>query len=386
MIKVLHITPSFYPALAWGGPIFSTKAICDAATADRGITLRVLTTDALGPNSTERLAETGREVEFAEGYRVYYARRLAGHSISGGLLWRLPAAIAWADVVHLTGTYNFPTLPTLFISRLLRRRIVWSPRGALQATEEWANAPRRSVKHAFETLTQMLRPKDCVLLVTSREEAESSTKRLHGIDVRVIPNSVSIPPHEKHYDRRRTGTRLIFLSRLHEKKGIEHLIDAMHRLPNSFTLDIFGAGSLNYTMALQDRAGPLGDRVAFHGIVAGDKKEAALRDADIFVLPTHSENFGIVIAEALAVGTPVITTTRTPWQDLDRKGCGRCIDLETTDLARTIRDMSNGDLETMGRKGRGWMIADFSPEVIGTDIRNLYKALAQGRNRDSIDG
>ncbi len=364
-MKILHVSPSFYPATRWGGPIFSTKAICDGIAARPDMELRVLTTDAAGPGRADRLEPA------VLPYPVEYARRIIGHSISPGLLARLPRAIAWADVVHLTATYSFPTLPTLALARLMGRPVVWSPRGALQATAEWADAPNRGVKSLFEWVARWVRPARTVLHVTAcREEAQSAT-RLPGITTRIIPNAVDIPT-----DYRRIkgdGLRLVYLSRLHPKKGIDLLLDAMEALPRHVSLDVYGAGSPDYMAELRRRAAPMSGRVRFHGHV--EDKAAVFTAADLFVLPSYSENFGIAVAEALAHAVPVITTTGTPWRDLDRMECGRCIDLQAADLATEIATLATYDLAEMGAKGREWMARDFSSAAMVGEFAKLYAAL-----------
>lgn len=367
-MNILHVTPSFYPATFWGGPIFSTKAVCDGIAATHGFDLRVLTTDAAGPAAGDRV----RRVPLP--YRVDYARRIAGHSVAPGLLARLPAAMIWADVVHLTGTYSFPTLPVLALARAMGKPLVWSPRGALQATQDWPYAPRIKAKHLFERVAQVLRPMDTVLHVTAGAEAAQSVVRLRGIQTEVIPNCVTIPPVAPHLYRPQGALRLMYLGRLHPKKGIDLLIAA---LPAQATLDIYGTGTPAHKTALRTAAQG-NPRIRFHGDVQGSAKVQAFARADIFVLPSHSENFAITVAEALAHGVPVLTTTGTPWQRLDVMGAGACIDLARDDLATAIGRLAQGDLAAMGARGRDWMIRDFSPEAMVAAFATLYRALATG--------
>lgn len=368
-MKVLHVVPTFYPATYWGGPIWSTKAICDGIAARDGVDLRVLTSDAAGPGIGDRVKP--RRL----GYPVHYARRLAGHSIAPGLLARLPGAIHWADIVHVTGTYNMPTLPAFVLARALGKPLVWSPRGALQATAEWPDAPRQRIKHGFEHLANLLRPRDAVLHVTAAQEARASRGRLGDMTCAIIPNAVDVPPE---IPPRRTASatcRLMFLSRLHPKKGLEALFEAMAQLPARFTLDVYGTGDAAYVRMLNMRAKLSNGRIRLHGHVEGAEKAAAFAAADLFVLPSHSENFGIVVAEALAHAVPVLTTQRTPWQDLDRHGCGRCIELPGCNLAAEIAALAMGDLAAMGRCGRAWMRRDFSTARMVAEFDGLYRRL-----------
>lgn len=367
-MKVLHVTPSFYPATYWGGPIWSTKAICDGIAARPDFDLRVLTTDAAGPDLAERV-EPG-----ALPYPVHYARRIAGHSIAPGLLRQLPQAIAWSDIVHLTAAYSFPTLPTLVLANLAGRPVVWSPRGALQATVDWSDAPNKLRKRMFERVANLLRPGSTTLHVTAEAEATQSISRLSHIDTALIPNCVDIPKtiHRRPADGQ---LRLLYLGRLHPKKGIDHLIEAMKKLPANTHLDIYGTGDADYVDHLIHQTISV-PHIQLHGHVEGARKAQAFANADLFVLPSHSENFGIAVAEALAHGVPVLTTTGTPWAGLDRQGCGRCISLVQHDLATAILDLAAGDLPVMGAKGRSWMRRDFSTAAMINQFAALYHNMA----------
>jgi glycosyltransferase involved in cell wall biosynthesis len=338
----------------------------------------VLTTDAAGPAIGDKVTPADLP------YPVHYARRVAVHSVAPGLLARLPAAIVWADVVHLTATYNTPTLPTLMLARLLNKPVVWSPRSALQATEDWADAPRQRAKHLFEHAANLLRPRDAVLHVTAQAEGRQSTKRMPGITRAIIPNCVDVPAQAAKKTRDDGQCRMVFLSRLHPKKGLSALFDAMAQLPAQFSLDVYGAGDPAYVAGLQARADQSGGRIRMCGHVDGAAKAAALSDADLFVLPSHSENFGIAVAEALAHGTPVLTTTATPWEDVNRHGCGRCIDLSQTDLAAEIVALSQGDLPAMGAIGRKWMVRQFSPGAMVSAFDALYRDLARGTAQEVL--
>lgn len=379
-MKVLHVSPSFFPATRWGGPIFSTKAICDWVASQDGVNLRVLTTDAAGPNLRDQLTDKDKSLATALRYDITYCSRRWGHSGSIALLGILPKAVQWADVVHLTGTYSFPTLPTLFFARLLRTPVVFSPRGAIQATAEWKDSPRKAAKRAFEKILHAISAHHNVIHVTAPSEAAATAYRMPKLSIEMIPNSVVVPEAYQSKDRtwRPNGiTRLVFLSRVHEKKGIPELLDAMVRLPDNFVLAIYGTGDLQYEQSLQNIIVKKGlvDRVTLMGHVDGAAKAEAFRQADLFVLPSHSENFGIAIAEALAHGVPVITTDNTPWYELDNRGCGTCIALESDNLLSAIQTVARQDLPSMGQAGLAWMKEDFSPDAVHSRMMDLYERI-----------
>lgn len=379
--KVLHVCPSFYPATFWGGPIFSTKAICDAVHRSNGFEVEVLTTDAAGPSPRDRVGGLPAAGLETLAYPVRYCRRVALNSVSFDLLARLVPAIRSADLVHLTSTYSFPTLPTLLVARLLGKPVVWSPRGAIQAAVEWAQARRQGSKRAFERLARWFAPVPTVLLVTAEAEAQATAGRMPEMPVEIMPNSVELPPDAVLAGRswRPAGRlRLLFLSRVHEKKGLDLLLDAMGAMGPEVELDIYGTGAESYLRRLAARVAELDldARVRFHGHVDGATKARAFREADLLVLPTHSENFGIVVAEALAHGVPVVTTVHTPWTELDAKGCGRCVPLDAGAVTQAITELAAGDLAAMGARGRAWMRQDFSAERVHGRLLALYARLA----------
>lgn len=375
-MKLLHVAPSFFPATLWGGPIFSTKAICDWVAENRDVDLRVLTTDAVGPGRADALDLPERTQRVPEGYEVTYYPRVAGNSISPGLAAALPAAVRWADVVHLTATYSFPTLPVLACARLLRRPVIWSPHGAIQAAAEWEDAPRKRIKRGFEKVASVLAPRVTALHVTAQSEAAATGRRMPNIPLAIIPNSVEMPEPIDRAVRNDGRTRLMYLSRVHEKKGLSLLIEALKDLPDSISLDIYGNGEQAYIDRLHAEIAKAGvqERVVFHGHVEGADKTRAFAEADIFVLPTYSENFGIVVAEALAYELPVITTDRTPWTNLEQKGCGLCISPEVAPLKEAILRLSSADLRSMGQRGRAWAREEFSPDTVHAAMYEVYRA------------
>src|SRR5437588_12655732 len=106
-MNVLHVTPAYYPATYWGGPIFSVLGLNKALAGIAGVHLKVLATDSAGPTVAQRVpTQSNSPVTYPPGYEVYLCRRLAGAAISPGLLTRLVGLARWADIIHLTGTYS----------------------------------------------------------------------------------------------------------------------------------------------------------------------------------------------------------------------------------------------------------------------------------------
>lgn len=154
--NILVVSPNFYPATRLGGPVAALYGLCRQLC--RLANVRVLTTDARGDQVSDRLSPL--EQASVDEFSVFYAKRVAGMSCSGQLLWRLPSLVRWADVVYLNYVYSFPTLPTLIACAMFRKPVLWACRGALQS---WAGSTRPVIKRPWHWLCNMLLdPRRCL--------------------------------------------------------------------------------------------------------------------------------------------------------------------------------------------------------------------------------
>ncbi len=159
--------------------------------------------------------------------------------------------------------------------------------------------------------------KASVAPVTKQDEARESRTRITRVAaVEIIANGVEIPqtlPSQGPWQQD-GKLRLMFIGRLHQKKGIENLLQAMKRLDPDDTLVICGTGDSEYTASLKQmtHALELEGRVQFRGQVDGPARLQAFSEADVCIVPSFTENFAMVNAEALAHGVPVIASRGTP--------------------------------------------------------------------------
>ncbi len=370
-LKIAHVVPSFFPAHVYGGPIRSVYALCNAL-ARLGCEVRVLTTNSNGLHAVLPV-DTSREHRMGDGIAVRYCARRLRHSVSPQLLRVLPDYVRWADVVHLTAVYNFTTFPTLASARRQSKPVVWSPRGALQ---RWSGSRHPGVKSLWETITRGLAPEPLVLHVTSEQERLESLEKFPAARAEVIPNGIEIPATVSRQES--SGPlRLLFIGRLDPKKGIENLLDACARLDFPWTLIIAGGGDDAYlrSIAGRIRALGLGEKAFMAGEVLDDAKERVFQQADVCVAPSFTENFAIVVAEALARAVPVIAGRGTPWQGVEQHGCGLWIDNSPESIAAAITRFRSAPLRDMGMRGREWMQREFSWDTIGARMLAVYTEL-----------
>jgi glycosyltransferase involved in cell wall biosynthesis len=175
---------------------------------------------------------------------------------------------------------------------------------------------------------------------------------------------------------------ILFMSRLEYKKGVEQFLSALHILQNnsiSFpSVYIAGAGKADYIDRVKKQICDLGlnERVTMLGRVDGEEKMNLLCKASLFVLPTFSENFGIVIAEALYSGVPVLTTVQSSWVDLDLRGIGYSLPSNEPKLLGVyIAEhfaLSKSEMQLMRKKAHEYIVENFLCENILTDFIKLF--------------
>src|SRR5439155_19709105 len=199
-----------------------------------------------------------------------------------------------------------------------------------------------------------------------------------GLPSRVVTIPLGVDPmSDDSTDARQRGrgtggiVSLLFLSRLHPKKGIELLLDAVGLLAADPRIHLFiaGDGDAAYVARLKDRAkaNGLSDRMVFTGFVTGAERRRLLDETDLFVLPSYDENFGMAAAEALSAGLPVVVSEHVALADHVREaGAGLVVQCDARELARAIATLvDDPDLRhRMGQAGRRLAESEFSwPEV-----------------------
>jgi glycosyltransferase involved in cell wall biosynthesis len=358
------------------GPSYSVPRLCEAL-AEQGSNVRLLTVGRLHSLFVGFCHES-YPTDFS-GIPVLKQLRFSS-ALKSAL-----AAITETTIIHVHGLWRMPNVYPASVAKRARNHIVLSPRGMLgEAALEFSARQ----KQLFWMLAQgrAARAATC-LHATSRHEYEDI--RAFGLKapIAIIPNGIDVPLAEP---KRRTthGPRtLLYLGRLHPKKGLDRLLDAWDLIKDhhrDWRLDIVGPIDSAYAQMLKARVdGDAAFRVRLVGPLYGDAKSEAYRRADLFVLPTLNENFAMTVAEALAQGTPVISTKGAPWAELVSHGCGWSTEQGVKPLAAAMdqaMSMSRERLASMGEAGRSWMCRDFAWSAIATSMQSVYDWLvAQGR-------
>jgi len=288
-------------------------------------------------------------------------------------------------LIHLHGMWDAASLSLALLPQSRAIPLVVSPRGML---EPWALRQKRLKKAAAMQLWQRsLLTHASLLHATSHLESEGLRALGFRGPIAVIPNGIDVPPDidslrdaKPAYTPRGTSPqrRCVFLSRLHPKKGLPMLLAAWKRIrPQGWTLEIAGSGEPRHEAEVRDIIRRLQlHEVSLVGDLRGVQKWRFLANADLFVLPTFSENFGIAIAEAMAAGLPVITTRGTPWQVLCDERMGWWIDADEHALATALREATSEPLAALhdrGQRARHYAMKTFGWPAIGQRMMACYE-------------
>jgi glycosyltransferase involved in cell wall biosynthesis len=322
-----------------------------------------------------------RDLRFAWDYACMpVLRRLR---ISRGLSSALQDAARTADVIHNHGLWLMPNINAGGAVGGRPTPLVVSPRGMLAPV---ALAFSRWKKRAFWALLQgpVIRGAACIHATSEQEYEEIRGFGLTN-PVAIVPNGIDLPGIAALPTAEPAIERVVLsLGRIHPKKGLARLVHGWSKVEVKYPcwrLRIIGPPELGHDNELRAMAISLGlTRISIEGPLYGEAKTAAYRDADVFVLASLNENFGMTVAEALAAGTPVISTKGAPWSGLERESCGWWIDHGAEPLAAALAQamtLPREALKSMGDKGRAWMARDFSWDRVARDMRSVYFWLAR---------
>ena len=352
-MKVLHVVRHLHKLS--GVSVFCAEA-CDALS-EEGVEVTVAVQDTSDPN----------QIPSQAGVKRFEERGLLARS----------TAKDW-DVVHIHNLWT----PVLHRGAAWARRnripVVWSPHGTLSP---WCFNFKRWKKFLPWHLYQKsdLRAAS-VIHVTSAEE--ETWVRDAGFDPRIvnIPLGVHLPPQIP--DRHNKIKTLLFVGRIAPVKALPNLLRAWAMVkPPDWRLRIVGIQDFpGYTDSLKAQAGSLGvtNAVDFPGQRFNEDLLEEYAHADALVLPSHNENFGAVVIDALAWGIPVITSTGTPWSEVEKVGCGWWVDNSPSKLAAALKILTalpDDERKAMGERGRRFVAERYTWQIVARKLKGVYESL-----------
>jgi glycosyltransferase involved in cell wall biosynthesis len=282
------------------------------------------------------------------------------------------------SVVHLHGVWQPFFLLAAIQALGAKVPYVISPHGCFS---RWALGHKSLKKKvALYAYQGFMNRRAAMFFATAAQEANDIHELGITRPVSIVPNGIELNKPMLRPERGSKRT-LLFMSRIHPIKGLLDLVRAWAAIKDpSWQVVIAGPDECGHRAQVEaeiDRLGVAGD-FCFRGMVHGAEKSACFADADLFILPTYSENFGIVIAEALAAGLPVITTTGAPWKDLEHFKCGWWVSPGVESLQDVLRialNIPQAELEKMGARGREMVTANFDLDSIARKAIESYSKL-----------
>lgn len=387
-MKVLHIIPSIGDLR--GGP---SQVVIDMVYALRmqGVDAEIVTTNDNGSGLLD--VPLGRHMLYAQVPITFFSRfspsfeAVREFAFSRELTRWLWKHMDEYDLVHVHALFSYVSTVAMAIARFKRIPYITIPHGSLC---EWSLQQGALKKNVYLTLIERsnLNAASVLHFTGGQEAREAATLNLSAPRV-IIP--LILPEPMPVLDARLRLRRelnipldqpvILYMSRLHPVKGLEYLIPALGKLVRErFTFVIAGSGTSEYELTVQDLLAKAGiqERTHWAGFVRGEQKGLLLNGVDLFALTSHSENFGIVVLEAMAVATPVLITPGVPLAaTVARLGLGYAPELDVEAVATALGDfLHNRQVAmVMGQRAQQFVLEHYGRENVSSKLLQVYEAI-----------
>ena len=390
-MKILHVTPSYFPATHLGGTVQFLYLLC-SALRQQNVAVDVVTTNA----GLEKRTDIPLNAWTTQGQVPVRYFRYFGYlhyNFSPVLFFWLLRNVKQYDVVHITAVWNFTTWAAAVACRFHKVPYLISPQGVLYP--ETINLKSTGLKKLYYALIARKCLLNAALLhFTTADEYRRVTAHLPLHDRHIIvplainledfKNVANLPLFQNYFPQLPNKPYLLFLGRVDQKKGLDMLIHAfasVHRAFPQYLLVVAGPDNDGYGQTLRQEIEALGlqDFVVFTGMLDGDAKLAAYRDATVFVLSSYSENFGMTVVEAMAAGTPVVISDHVGIYEevrADQAGIVTQVNAESV-AAGILQVLQDKDLQhTLIANGKKTAAHRYDIQAVARTLTQAYSTLS----------
>ena len=390
-MKAAFVTTHYPPSYGFGGVCEAGYGLSNALSA-REVFVDVVTSDA---GKGVRIPFEEFKIKENSYLRIHPFKYLYNErscfSLNAERIIR--KLISKSDIVYVNGIFTHPATLGAKNARRDRKPHIVAIRNGL---DPWMMKIKRAKKMmGFNLYVKAdLNGATCIH-ATAQQEVDSCLRMGIKGPFTIIPDGINpsefknLPESnqaEAFWPILKNRKVVLFLSRLSKQKGLDMLIsiwDSIRKRHTDAVLVIAGPDYLQYGNYIRNFAlkSPYRESIFFTGNVVGPTKLSLYSRADIFVLPSHSENFGIVVAEALASAVPVITTKATPWSELEKYDCGRWVAVDEKAIGEAIDEllcMSDKERTEMGVRGKDFVLANYTWDIAARKMITVYHAMLNG--------
>lgn len=377
-MKILHIIPSYLPALVASGPIKPTHYL-NRELVNRGHEVTVYTNDMDG---NKRMKVKYGEPVYIDGVRVIYyrANKFGIWQYSKNMHKAIKKNIKEFDLIHITSVFLAISALGSYYARENNIPYIISPHGSLMK-EPLIKKSSLIKKFYIKFIEKINLGKAAAIHFTvEREKEEFEELNIKYKKPIIIPNGIDFKDWDygadlgsfrKKYNLEKNKI-VLFLSRIVWKKGLDTLIKSFSKISKRYSdavLVLAGGDDENYIKKVKEfiKEEKIIDKVLFTGIITGKEKEAAYLDSDVFVLPSYSENFGVVVVEAMYFGLPVIISKGVGLgSKIEKEEVGKVINKDTEEVYRAVIDILENKKESreIAIRAREWVQKEFSIEKV----------------------
>ena len=391
-MRILHVIPSYIPAYRYGGPVKAVHELAQALTRC-GVDVSVFTTNLDWENKLDVPLAQEQDLE---GVKVTYypVSFLKAYCYSPGLAGALQRRVSDFDLVHIHSVFLYPTNIAAKWCQKKKIPYIINPFGALDP--EMIKLKNAFIKNIYIRIIEQhnIKKAACLHLASVYEEKQFLALGIKA-PVAIVPRGINLQDYvwknqqadnfKEKYPQLKGKQIILFLGRIHFKKGLDLLAAAFKRVSlkaKDAYLVIAGPSEGGYAKKLKELFGRMGliDNVLFTGMLLGEDKISAFYNSDIFVLASYGENFGISVLEAMACGLPVVITNHVGlYPDVLEYQAGIVSACDDQEIAGAIlKLLASASLrKAMGKQGLSLAQDRFTLDRIAGKMNDLYEAIAR---------